>query len=52
MHSKFHRTLNRYVTKAQEELENVNFAIFRTNYMIHHPSKTVLLLAEALAVII
>jgi hypothetical protein len=52
MHSKFRRTLDQYVQKAKKELDNVHFAIFRTNYMIQHPSKTVLLLAEALAVIL
>ena len=50
--TKFRRTLDSFIQKAKKELENVNFAIFRTGYMLQHPSATVLLLAEALAVIV
>ena len=52
MQSKFRRTLDMYTIKAQKELGDVNLAIFRTNYMLQFPSATVLLLAEALAVIV
>ena len=52
LQSKFRRTLNHYQQKEKQELDSVKFAIFRTNYMIQHPSNTVLLLAEALAVIL
>ena len=52
LQTKFRRTLDNFIQKANKELEDINFAIFRTNYMLQHPSATVLLLAEALAVIV